>query len=132
VLSVALVGRGRALTSAMRKRGTRSTVASQGKERKKEAESMQTVQSDQVRARAEGRPSHAGSRHLPRTITAAVAGLVVGALLGAVVATAAVGLLPFALGGTLACSVNGDGTVTTCTNANGQPVQVPHRIRIRQ
>jgi hypothetical protein len=67
-----------------------------------------------------------------RTITAAVAALILGVLLGVGVAMAAVGLLPVALGGTLACSVNGDGTVTTCTNANGQQVQVPHRIRIRQ
>jgi hypothetical protein len=93
---------------------------------------MQTVQSDDVRARADGRPSQDGSRQMLRTVTVAVAGLIVGALLGAGVATAAVGLLPFALGGTLACSVNGDGTVTTCTNGNGQQVQVPHRIRIRQ
>ena len=67
-----------------------------------------------------------------RTITAAVVALIVGALLGVGVTTAAVGLLPFALGGTLACSVNSDGTVTTCTDDNGGQVKVPHHIRIRQ
>jgi hypothetical protein len=67
-----------------------------------------------------------------RTVTAAVVALLVGALLGVGVATAAVGLLPFALGSTLVCSVNSDGTVTTCTDGKGQPVQVPHHIRIRQ
>jgi hypothetical protein len=67
-----------------------------------------------------------------RTITAAAGALIVGALLGVGVTTAAVGLLPFALGGTLVCSVNSDETVTTCTDANGQQVKVPHHIRIRQ
>ena len=67
-----------------------------------------------------------------RTITAAMIALIVGVLLGVAVTTAAVGLLPVALGNTLVCAVNGDGTVTTCTNDNGQPVHVPHHIRIRQ
>jgi hypothetical protein len=67
-----------------------------------------------------------------RTVTAAVVALLVGALLGLGVATAAVGLLPFALGSSLVCSVNRDGTVTTCTDDKGQPVHVPHHIRIRQ
>jgi hypothetical protein len=67
-----------------------------------------------------------------RTITAAVVALIAGALLGVGVTTAAVGLLPFALGGTLVCSAKSNGTVTTCTNDNGQQVQVPHHIRIRQ
>jgi hypothetical protein len=67
-----------------------------------------------------------------RTITVAVVALIIGALLGVGVTTAAVGLLPVAYGSTLVCSVNGDGTVTTCINPNGQQVQVPHRIRIRQ
>ena len=93
---------------------------------------MQTARSDEVRIQADERRSQEGSRQMLRTITAAVAGLIVGVLLGAGVATAAVGLLPFAFGGTLACSVNGDGTVTTCANGNGQQVRVPHRIRIRQ
>jgi hypothetical protein len=67
-----------------------------------------------------------------RTVTAAVVALLVGALQGVGVATAAVGLLPFALGSTLVCSVNRDGAVTTCTDDKGQQVQVPHHIRIRQ
>ena len=67
-----------------------------------------------------------------RIITAVVVALLIGALLGGGVATAAVGLLPFALGSTLVCSVNSDGAVTTCTDANGQQVTVPHHIRIRQ
>ena len=93
---------------------------------------MQMARSDDVRAQADKRRSRDGSRQVLRTITAAVAALIVGVLLGVGVTMAAVGLLPFALGGTLACSVNGDGTVTTCTNDNGQQVHVPHRIRIRQ
>lgn len=66
-----------------------------------------------------------------RTITAAVVALVVGALLGVGITMATVGLLPFALGATLVCSVNTDGTVTSCTNDGGQQVKVPHHIRIR-
>ena len=66
-----------------------------------------------------------------RTITAGVAALVVGVLLGVGITMAAAGLLPFALGGTLVCSVNGDGTVTSCQNDSGQQVKVPHHIRIR-
>ena len=93
---------------------------------------MQTAQGDEVRAHADGRRSQEGSRRMLRTIAAAVVALVVGALLGVGVTTAAVGLLPFALGGTLVCSVNGDGTVTTCTDGSGQQVRVPHHIRIRQ
>jgi hypothetical protein len=116
----------------MREREARWTVTSQSKEGNEEAESMQTVQCDEARARADGRRSQAGPRQMLRAVTAGVVGLIVGALLGVGVTMAAVGLLPFALGGTLACSVNGDGTVTTCTNANGQQVQVPHRIRVRQ
>jgi hypothetical protein len=65
------------------------------------------------------------------TVIAAVLALVVGALLGIGVSLAAVGLLPFAVGGTLVCSVNNDGTVTNCTNESGQPVKVPHHIRIK-
>ena len=67
-----------------------------------------------------------------RTVAAAVVALIVGALLGVGAATAAVGLLPFALGSTLVCSVNSDGTVATCTDETGQQVRVPHHIRIRQ
>jgi hypothetical protein len=93
---------------------------------------MQTAKSDVGRPQADKRLSQEGWRQALRTITAAVIALIVGALLGVGVTMAAVGLLPFALGGTLACSVNGDGTVTTCTNDNGQPVRVPHHIRIRQ
>ena len=93
---------------------------------------MQMAQIDEGRPQADRRRSQEGSRQALRTITAAVIALIVGALLGVGVTMAAVGLLPFALGGTLACSVNGDGTVTTCTNDNGQQVHVPHRIRIRQ
>ena len=83
-------------------------------------------------AHANGRRSQEGLRQMLRTITAAVVALIVGALLGVGTATAATGLLPFALGGTLICSANSDGTVTTCTNDNGQQVKVPHKIRIRQ
>lgn len=67
----------------------------------------------------------------PRTTIAAVAALLVGVLLGIGVALGAVGLLPFALGGTLNCSINSNGTVTTCTNDLGQQVKVPHHIRIQ-
>lgn len=66
-----------------------------------------------------------------RTITAGVVALIVGALLGIGITMAAVGLLPFALGSTLVCSVNSDGTVTSCQNDSGQQVTVPHHIRIR-
>ena len=67
-----------------------------------------------------------------RTVVSSVVALVVGALLGVGVAMAAVGLLPFALGGNLVCSVNSDGTVTSCTNDTGQQVKVPHHIRVQQ
>jgi hypothetical protein len=67
-----------------------------------------------------------------RTIITGLAALVVGALLGVGVTLASVGLLSFAVGGTLTCSVNNDGTITTCTNDSGQQVKVPHHIRIRQ
>lgn len=67
-----------------------------------------------------------------RSIITGVVALVAGTLLGVGVAMAAVGVLPFALGGTLTCSLNTDGTVTNCTNDNGQQVKVPHHIRIRQ
>lgn len=66
-----------------------------------------------------------------RAITGGVAALIVGVLLGVGLTMAADGLLPIALGGTLVCSVNSDGTVTACTNASGQNVKVPHHIRIR-
>jgi hypothetical protein len=66
-----------------------------------------------------------------RTIVTGVAALVVGALVGVGVTLATVGLLSFAVGGTLTCSVNNDGAVTTCTNDSGQQVKVPHHIRIR-
>ncbi len=78
-------------------------------------------------ARPMSRPST-----LPRVIITGFVALIVGALLGIGVAQSAVGLLPFAVGGTLTCSVNGNGTVTTCTNDRGQQVKVPHHIRIRQ
>lgn len=68
---------------------------------------------------------------MPRTIITSVVALIVGVLLGVGVTLGAVGLLPFVVGGTLVCTVNSDGTVTTCTNENGQQVQVPHHIRIR-
>ncbi len=66
-----------------------------------------------------------------RTIVTGVAALVVGTLLGVGVTLAAVGLLSFAVGGTLTCSVGNNGTITTCTNDSGQKVTVPHHIRIR-
>ena len=78
-------------------------------------------------ARPASRPSN-----LPRVIITGFVALIVGALLGIGVTLAAVGLLSFAVGGTLTCSVNSDGTVTTCTNDSGQQVKVPHHIRIRQ
>lgn len=65
-----------------------------------------------------------------RTIVTGVVGLAVGSLLGVGIALAAVGLLSFAVGGTLTCSVNSDGTVSSCTNDSGQHVKVPHHIRI--
>ncbi len=68
---------------------------------------------------------------LPRTIITAAVALIAGALLGIGIALGTVGLLPFVLGGTLNCSVNSDGTVSTCTNDNGQQVKVPHHIRIK-
>ena len=66
-----------------------------------------------------------------RTIVTGSIALVVGGLLGVGIALAAVGLLSFAVGGTLTCSVNSDGTVSTCTNDSGQQVKVPHHIHIR-
>jgi hypothetical protein len=69
---------------------------------------------------------------MPRTIITGVVALVVGVLLGVGITLAAVGLLSFALGGSLVCSVNNDGTVTSCTNDTGQQVKVPHHIRIQQ
>lgn len=67
-----------------------------------------------------------------RTVVAAVVALIAGILLGMGLAFAAVGLLPFIAGGTLDCSINANGTVTTCTDSSGQVVKVPHHIRIRQ
>lgn len=67
-----------------------------------------------------------------RTVVTAVVALVAGLLVGVGVTLVTVGLLPFVVGGTSVCSVNNDGTVTTCTNDRGQQVQVPHHIRIRQ
>jgi hypothetical protein len=67
-----------------------------------------------------------------RSIVTGVVGLIAGGLLGIGLTMAAVGLLPFAVGGSLTCSVNGNGTVTSCTNDAGQRVTVPHHIRIRQ
>lgn len=78
-------------------------------------------------ARPMSRPSN-----LPRVIITGFVALVVGALLGIGVTLSAVGLLSFAVGGTLTCSVNTDGSVTSCTNDSGQQVKVPHHIRIRQ
>lgn len=66
-----------------------------------------------------------------RTMTTTAVGLLVGILLGVGITMAAVGLLPFALGGTLVCSVNPGGTITSCANDSGQQVKVPHHIRIR-
>ena len=66
-----------------------------------------------------------------RTMTTTAVALIVGVLLGLGITMAAVGLLPFALGGTLVCTVNTDGAVTTCVNDTGQQVKVPHHIRIR-
>ena len=66
-----------------------------------------------------------------RVIATGVISLVVGALVGVGVTLAAVGLLSFAVGGTLTCSTNSDGTVSTCTNDSGQNVKVPHHIRIK-
>jgi hypothetical protein len=65
-----------------------------------------------------------------RAIMTGTVALIAGVLLGVGITMAAVGLLPFAVGGTLTCSVNTDGTVTSCTNDNGQPVKVPHHIRV--
>lgn len=78
-------------------------------------------------ARPASRPSA-----LPTVIITGLIALIVGALLGIGVTLGAVGLLSFAVGGTLNCSVNGDGTVTSCTNDSGQQVKVPHHIRIQQ
>ncbi len=72
------------------------------------------------------------SSNLPAVIITGLVALIVGALLGVGVTLGAVGLLSFAVGGTLNCSVNSDGTVTTCTNDSGQQIKVPHNIRIRQ
>lgn len=69
---------------------------------------------------------------MSRTIITGVVALVVGALLGVGVTLGAIGLLPFVVGGTLVCSVDGDGTVATCSNDSGQQVKVPHHIRIQQ
>ena len=69
---------------------------------------------------------------MARTVITGVIALVVGGLLGLAVTMAAVGLLPFAVGGTLTCSVNRDETISTCVNDSGQQVKVPHHIRIQQ
>lgn len=66
-----------------------------------------------------------------RTMTSTVVALIVGVLLGLGITMAAVGLLPFAFGGTLYCTVNTDGAVTTCANGSGQQLRVPHHIVIR-
>ncbi len=66
-----------------------------------------------------------------RTIVAAVVALIAGLLLGMGLALGAVGLLPFIAGGTLDCSVNANGSVTTCTDSSGQVVKVPHHIHIK-
>jgi hypothetical protein len=66
-----------------------------------------------------------------RTIIGGLAGLVIGTVLGVGVALAAVGLLSFAVGGTLSCSVSSDGAVTSCTNDQGRQVKVPHHIHIK-
>lgn len=65
-----------------------------------------------------------------RTIIGSITGLVIGTVLGVGVALAAVGLLSFAVGGTLNCSANSDGTVTSCTNDQGRQVKVPHHIHV--
>lgn len=77
------------------------------------------------------RPANSASR-LPRTIITGFIALIVGALAGIGLTLSAVGLLSFAVGGTLTCSVNSDGTVTSCINDSGQQVKVPHHIRIGQ
>lgn len=66
-----------------------------------------------------------------RTIIASVVALVVGVVVGVGVTLAAVGLLSFAVGGTLVCTVDAGGSVSTCTNDSGQQVKVPHHIRIK-
>lgn len=66
-----------------------------------------------------------------RTVVAAAIALVAGALVGVGITLAAVGLLSFAVGGTLNCTVNSDGTVSSCTNDSGQQVKVPHHIHIK-
>lgn len=66
-----------------------------------------------------------------RTVVAAAIALVAGALVGIGTTLAAVGLLSFAVGGTLNCTINGDGTVSSCTNDSGQQVKVPHHIHIK-
>lgn len=72
------------------------------------------------------------SSNLPGVIITGLVALIVGALLGVGVTLGAVGLLSFAVGGTLNCAVNTNGTVTTCTNDSGQQVKVPHNIRIEK
>jgi hypothetical protein len=67
-----------------------------------------------------------------RTIIGALVGALAGVLLGVGITLATVGLLPFVVGGTLTCSVDGNGAVTTCTNGSGQHVTVPHHIRIQR
>lgn len=67
-----------------------------------------------------------------RTIVTGIVGLVAGALVGIGITLATVGLLPFVVGGTLVCSVDGGGAVTTCTNDSGQQVTVPHHIQIKR
>ena len=67
-----------------------------------------------------------------RTIIGALAGAAAGVLMGVGITLAAVGLLPFVAGGTLNCSVDTTGAVTTCTNGSGQQVTVPHHIHIRR
>ena len=67
-----------------------------------------------------------------RTVAAAVVALIAGILLGMGLAFAAVGLLPFIAGGTLDCSVNTNGSISTCTDSSGQVVKVPHHIHIKQ
>lgn len=66
-----------------------------------------------------------------RVAAAAVLALVAGTVVGIAIALATVGLLPFIAGATLECTVNGNGTVTTCTS-DGHVVKVPHHIHVNR
>jgi hypothetical protein len=64
-----------------------------------------------------------------RLIVAAAIGLVLGLVIGA--GTVGVIVANYLPEGRLDCSVNQDGKVTDCTDANGKHVKVPHDVHIR-